>query len=456
MKTINSKFSIIIIFFSGIICSFSYSQNYRVWEWATNIVGTNKNIPYSLVTDKNGNNYIAGSFTDTLKIGNKKLVSNGYYDIYFLKYDAKGNLIWAKQAGGTDDDGAYGLTSDDSGNLYLTGYFSGTADFSGIQVKCNNERDFFVAKYNSNGDLVWIKQGNETIEGYGTAIATDKSGNVFITGIFKGVLQIENSKYISEGDYDIFIIKYNSEGKILWSATGGGDLHDESTAIVTDKNGDCYITGDFEVTAAFNNKRILSAGKKDVFLAKYNSDGKIQWLKRGGSATGDDHVSSIGLDKSENIYITGYFSGRAKFGDSELKNMGSDDIFLVKYNPDGEEIWAKQTGGKGEEHARALKLDEHDNIYVTGEFNVDFTFGEDNIKHLLDWDIFIIKYSNTGEMIGGTQIGGNGYDKAFAIGLDGLSNIYIVGYFSKAISIGNTNLTSIDADDSFIAKLNSF
>ena len=455
MKSITLKFSMTIMILLGII-SFSYSQNSKTWEWAKNIAGTNINYSYALFTDKEGNNYIAGGFTDTLNVGSTILISKGSYDIYLLKYNTNGDLIWAIQAGGNDSDEAYGIASDASGNLYLTGYFSETANFSGTQVKSKGYRDFFVAKYSSNGELVWVRNGDGNNEAFGTAITADRNGNVFVSGIFKDTMNIGNLEFISKGNEDVFIVRYNKSGEVVWSTTGGGNMADKSTSIITDFNGNVYVTGDFERIAKFNQKEIVSSGKKDIFIAKYNNDGVIQWLKREGSATGDDHASSIALDNSENIYITGYFSGLAKFGISKLKNIGSDDIFLVKYNPDGGLIWVKQTGGKGNKHARALILDKDGNIYVTGVFNVDFTFAENNIKNLGEWDIFILKYNQAGQMISGTQIGGTGYDKPYGIGIDGLSNIYTIGFFNKAISIGNTNLTSIDADDSFIAKLKNF
>lgn len=448
MKNIIMKLSAIIIILIGITLAFAYSGNSMTWDWAKNIAGTNKNYSYALVTDKDGNNYVAGSFSDTLKIENTIMISKGSYDIYLLKFDPEGNLIWAKQAGGTDMDEAYGLAEDHQGHLYMTGYTSdGWKDA---------DRVFFLAKYNSKGEQVWIRQGGGATEDYGTAVAADNKGNVFITGVFKGCMNIGNQKLVSKGDKDIFIIKYNNNGEVLWSAGGGGNMADISTAIAADQNGNCYVTGDFEGTAELGKKIIESAGKNDVFLAKFSSDGTIQWLKRAGSATGDDHASAISLDDSDNVFLAGYFSGLAKFGSTNLKNMGSEDIFLAKYSTSGNEIWARQTGGKGNERARAMKLDKGGNVYVAGEFNVDFTFGRNNIKNLGDWDIFILKYSSNGSMIGGTQIGGVGYDKAYGIGLDNNANIFVTGYFSKEISIGNTDLNSADADDSFIAKLESF
>ncbi len=449
MKILSVKFLLILL---CIIPSFVYSQDIKTWDWATNIVGTNKNYPYSLTTDKDGNTYVAGSFSDTLKVGKEKIVSRGSFDIYLLKYTKNGNLIWAKQAGGTDSDEAYKITSDAKGNIYLTGYFSGVADFSGTKLNSKGDRDFFVAKYNLNGVLDWVKQGGGISEDYGTAINVDNLGNVIVTGIFKGAMTVKTTKYVSKGDKDIFIIKYNPDGEIVWSVTGGGNMADESTAIATNKNNDIYVCGDFEGSVEFNKKLIVSAGKKDVFLAKYNKDGIISWLKREGSASGDDHASAIALDNTGNIFLTGYFSGLSTFGNTNLTSMGSDDIFLVKYSPTGDGLWAKQTGGKGDEHAESMKLDDAGNIYLCGEFNADFTFNQDNIRNLGDWDIFVVKYSNSGEMLKGTQISGEGFDRAYGLGLDALSNIYITGFFSKAISIGDIKYTSTDADDGFIAK----
>ena len=389
-------------------------------------------------------------------MGNLTLISKGSFDIYLLKYDSKGTLLWAKQSGGTDYDEAYGVAFDPEGNVFLTGYFSGSANLSGVQVKSKGDRDFFITKYTKTGSVAWAKQGDGTVGDYATAVATDLNGNVFITGLFKGTLSFGGTDYVAKGGKDIFLAKYSSSGDFKWVRTGGGNKLDESIAIMTDKNGNCYVTGDFEGTAEFNKKIALSVGSKDVFLVKYDSDGDIEWLKRGGSVNGNAHTSGIDIDDSANVYIAGYFSGTAHFGKAELTNSGSDAVFLVKYNSEGDAKWAIQTAGKGNEHASAIKIDSKKNIYVAGEYDLDFAFGEANIKNIGNWDIFILKYNTSGEMLDVTQIGGTGYDKAYDIGLDGQSNVYITGYFSKAIIIGNTHLTSTDPDDSFLAKLKGF
>lgn len=105
----------------------AYSQS---WEWAKKIYSKAPTAGYAVETDINGNSYVTGSFSDTLHIDGKFLISNGFYDIFLAKFNNKGNLEWVKQAGGADMDEAYGIADDKKGNVYITGYISGEADFS--------------------------------------------------------------------------------------------------------------------------------------------------------------------------------------------------------------------------------------------------------------------------------------------------------------------------------------
>jgi hypothetical protein len=199
---------------------------------------------------------------------------------------------------------------------------------------------------------------------------------------------------------------------------------------------------------------IESSGRKDIFLAKYNTDGIIRWLKRGGSATGDDFSTAIELDTIGNIYTTGHFSGIAYFNNKKLTSVGSDDIFLVKYNSNGDVIWAKQTGGQGNEHARAMIMDGLGNIYVAGEFDFSFTFAKNKIEKGGDWDIFVLKFHDDGGMVGGTMISGPGFKKATGLAIDKAGNTYLLGYFIQQASFGDIVLKSPGSPVcGFVAKL---
>lgn len=132
----------------------------------------------------------------------------------------------------------------------------------------------------------------------------------------------------------------------MWARTGVSSGSSEVSEINVDNNGNVFVAGTFEGTAEFDKKFIISENHKEVFLAKYSSQGIIQWLKKGGSTTDGTTLSAIATDSVGNIFITGSFSGTAYFGKNQLKSKGSKDIFVVKFSNQGEEIWAVQTGEK--------------------------------------------------------------------------------------------------------------
>jgi hypothetical protein len=457
MKT-DQKYTIIaaLLLGFGFFNSHAAAQE-KAWEWTKPISSNATNAGYSIVTDAIGNSFVAGSFMDTLHIAGKHLVSKGYYDIFIAAFSPRGELLWLKQAGGADADEAYGATLDNAGNVYITGYFSGTVDFSGMMINSYRTRDFFVAKYDPQGNFLWVRCGKVSKGDYANSVSTDDAGNVFISGVFHGTMYFGNSVFTSDNHKNLFIVKFNTDGDMKWFKVGGGDEKDEIHAIHADNEGDLYVTGSFEKQMIFDKMLIESSGRKDIFLAKYNSDGEIQWLRKGGSSTGDDMSSAIELDAAGNIYLAGSFSGNAYFGKVRLKSSGSEDIFLVKYNSKGDVLWAKQTGGMGNEHARALIMDGAGDVYLAGEVNFSYTFARNNIESGGDYNIFVMRFFENGDMTGNNQITGSGFKKATSLGIDKAGNVYLLGYFLQQVIVGDTQLSSNGAVGSgFIAKMRYF
>ena len=244
-----------------------------------------------------------------------------------------------------------------------------------------------------------------------------------------------------------------SNGDLCWGRIGKGEGTSHVAEINADKSGDVFVAGTFEGKAGFDKKFIESLGTNDIFLAKYSTDGEIQWLKKGGSAVGEDKLNAVVVDSSGNILITGSFSGIAVFDQKLLKSKGSDDIFLVKYDKAGRILWATQTGGKGNEHSESMITDKQGNIFLTGNFNLSFSFGRSRINHIGDWDIFLAEYSPEGKMKGGTQVGGTGYDKGTGIAVDDSDHLYLTGYFIDKVSFGDIQVDSPGKEGcAFIAK----
>ena len=452
------EFPIILLFvMSMLIFQSNATAQEKSPDWIRQIKSYEGQAGYSIVADKNGNSFVTGSFTDTLQIAGQKLVSNGHSDIFIAAFSVQGDVKWLKQAGGTEADEAYGITLDAAGNVFITGYFSGTSDFSGKIMKSNASRDFFVAKYDKDGNFAWVRSGQVSNKSFATNICTDNNGNIFISGFFSGKMSVGNSSFESKKGNGLFLIKMNSDGLLQWFRSGGGDEKDEISAIHCDNKGNLYLTGSFEKEIRFDKKFITSSGTKDIFLAKFTPGGSIDWLRSGGSATGDDVSTSIDIDAEGSIFIAGYFSGTAFFSNKKLKSAGSDDVFLVKYNEAGDVIWAKQTGGQGNEHARALIIDDSGNIYVAGEFDFSFTFASRKIERKDDWDIFILKYTSDGSMSGSNVLSGAGYKKAESLGVDKEGNAFLLGYYIQEVISGDARLTSEGKRGSgFIAKISHF
>jgi len=445
-----------LIIISGLLPVYVAGQN-KNWEWIKPIYSKSANAGYSIVADDAGNTFVAGSFSDTLYVAGKQLISKGVTDIFIAAFSPKGEVKWLKQAGGTDADEAYGIRLDNQGNVYATGYFSGIVDFSGYIIRSPGNRNFFVAKYKGNGDFVWIRSGQVENEDFTNFICTDNSGNVFVSGVFHGTIYMGTKAYKSRDHKDLFFAKFNTDGDLQWMKTGGGDEKDRISAIHTDDDGSLYITGSFEKVLVFDKMLVESSGKRDIFLAKFTPEGHVDWLRKGGSATGDDYSTAIEVDQTENIYITGYFSGLAYFDGKQLKSAGSDDIFLVKYDSMGNVIWSRQAGGQGNEHARSLIMDTFGDVYLAGEFDHSFSFAKKNVVRSGDWDVFVLRYSQDGEMMGSSQVDGTGFKRANSLAIDKTGNVYLLGYFIQQASFGNILYTSPGPQGGgFIAKIPHF
>jgi hypothetical protein len=423
------------------------------WEWAEKMYSKATSAANAIATDDTGNSYVTGSFTDTLHIDGKYITAKGSYDVFLAKFDNRGKLLWIRQAGGIDMDEAYSVSIDREGYIYITGYISGLVEFSQNIVAGAATRDFFLTKYDSDGNVIWINLEAGENEDFGKSVCTDRNGDVYVTGVFHGTIKTERTSLKSKSAKNTFIIKHDRDGNFLWSKTGVSTGSNEPSEINVDKDGNVYLAGTFRGTAEFDKKIIISRNHKELYIVKYNSDGELQWLKKGGSALVDNSLTAIAADSSDNIIVTGSFSGTAFFGDIQLKSNGSKDFFLVKYNSKGDVLWALHDGGNGDENSRSLEVDRNGDIYLAGEFNHTFDIGKKKLTNIGDWDVFVLKYGKDGNFINGSQVGGTGFNRAVALALDNRFSIYLVGYISNNAFFGDKELVTNPPEGSgFIAK----
>ncbi|MDY0152034.1 MAG: SBBP repeat-containing protein [Candidatus Cloacimonas sp.] len=358
--------------------------------WAKQAVGYQFDSGYCIATDSNSNVYVTGVFNDNIMFGTISLTSSGNTDVFFAKLDANGNWLWAKKAGGSGADTGTSIASDNSGNVYATGIFAGTATFGSTQLTSSGGEDIYIAKLDTNGNWLWAKRagGSNTDRGYG--IATDSNMNSYVMGSFAGTSLFDTYELSSSGNYDFFVGKLNPSGNWLWVKKGGGSGIDIGYSIDSDANGNHWVTGTFQGTATFGTSSLISSGGDDVFVAMLDSNGNYLWAKSAGG-NGNDSGYGIASTSDGDSYITGHFTANASFGSIPLSSNGNNDIYVAKLDLNGNWLWAKKAGSSDNDFGYGITADLDGLAYVTGTFKGTVVFGSATLVSSGQSDVFIAK-----------------------------------------------------------------
>ncbi|MGA7936889.1 MAG: SBBP repeat-containing protein, partial [Kovacikia sp.] len=344
-------------------------QSQKVGQFGT----TGLDFGYGVAADSKGNTFVAGSTSGSLFGPNK-----GSDDIWITKYDTKGNQVFALQLGSSGSDSVYGVVTDKDGNFYMAGGTSGS--FVGPN-QSGGGFDSWVAKYDSNGKLIWGRQvGQSLTGGFSTAgfgLQVDGNGNVYLSG-----LAIKDNPPGSPLNFpvqdDSYVIKFDKNGNQQWftqikdpnqpssSPLSQTPFFDECYDMAVDKNGNSYLTGWTQglVKESDPGRDLL---KYDAWLSKVDANGVIQWTQQFGSTDlGVDFAWGVATDSKGNVYVTGWTTGTVG-----SQKFGSYDVWLTKFTPDGKQVWAKQIGTKGDDgqFLADIVIDASDNIFISGYTN---------------------------------------------------------------------------------------
>ncbi len=401
-----------------------------------------------VATDADGNLYVTGFFSDTTTFGSVTRISEGYRSLFVAKYNSSGVLQWIQTSGGTGQAQSVDIALDTNGDVYITGYFFGTVSFNG-QSFTNNSVSCFVAKYTSEGNFQWIKTGTG---GISNKLILDKNNNIYLTGTFSYTLTLDGIIKNSRGSNDVFLAKYDSNGNLKWVQTAGGSLDDGGNHLAVDFNQNVYLTGYFSTTASFNQISKSSAGWSDAFIAKYNTDGNIQWVETFGGS-GHDYGTRIAVDANNNIYCTGNFLYTVNFKGTSKTARGSTDIFILKLNTNRELEWLTTIDGIGTDWVQSMSIDSNNNLYLTGYFTDILVLGNKTRFPIGEQDAFVAKYNYKGILYWAEIISGTGSEEVLDLAIDTNKNLYLTGFFRQSASINNISYTSAGNEDILIARL---
>jgi len=464
------RVSLQIAFSITFLFSFQFVHG-QAWEWAKSGYGNIDDYGQSVVTDAVGNVYVCGTFnSSTFTYGAGSLINPGCSFIgeacdvvYLLKCDPYGNPIWIKSPTGSG--GAISVTIDNNGNILVAGTFYSAAITFGTTTlinDSNNTADVFLVKYDTSGNVIWARSAGGKKDDIATAVKSDQIGNAYISGYFIsptitfGTTTLTND---SPGIADIFIVKYDANGNVKWAKRSGGKEDDEANYLATDAQCNVYVTGYFNSPSIiFGHDTLMNGGGyQNMFVVKYDSSGNFIWANDPGS---NDNINpaSISTDLYGSVYITGYYWGfTAAFGPFTFTNpdtISSGDtynLFLLKYDSAGNIKWARTAIGDNYSQAVSVTNDVAGNVYIAGQTISDnLAFGTDTLPS----DIFLVKYDSTGNVMWAANARGNiGDDFPNCITTDNSGNVYMTGTFASwVMNFGATTLRDTNNLYMFLAK----
>lgn len=319
----------------------------------------------------------------------------------------------------------------------------------------------------------WVKQS----KGYlstGYALTVNKTKDVYLSCVYQdSVVSVEQYKFTNHGYADALIVKYDSCGNISWTKSFGAEGEEFISSMVTDSYNNLYVAGIYtSLSLRIDNfivKNIDMNYGYEVFIMKFNSNGKLIWVNTiNGKNT--EGYPNIDINSKDELLVTGFTTSNAIFfGTDTLYNTSvgpaRGDIYLINYSNDGRVIWGKIFGGPDYEDNPFIAIDKLDNIYLTGyftskEFTVDsikLTNKSAKNQAFLHYDVFIIKLDGNDKAIWGNSYGGDQHEYVNSITIDKYNNVYINGLFeSPKIKLDDSTytLSRMNVLDNFALKLN--
>jgi hypothetical protein len=364
--------------------------------WVRTGGSNNNDIASGIAVDKNGNVLVTGAIYDTSFTFEDSTFQLGTIPLYLLKIDPNGNLIWARFASGISEGRA--VVTDADNNIYLTGTFQWSISFGNNSVTSIGGRDIYLVKYDTNGNDIWAKSINGTAQDYAMSISIHDPSTLFITGYYFsetldfGFVELNNSNSYHQA----FMAKYDTAGNVSWAKSSASNSYVWGVSCSADQNGNCLFAGRFANSVSFGNVT-LTGNLLQMFLIKYGPSGNIIWAVCAGPLLGISGVDLyLDTDSEGNAFVTGLYADSISFNGSVGLSSAPHDIFIAKYNPVGNPLWAISAGGIWSDDVSSITIDGLNNCLIAGSFSSPVIhFGSDSLTNTNDDDMYFAKLSNS-------------------------------------------------------------
>lgn len=430
-------------------------------------LGTSIISPRAMAVDAAGNSYEVGTFINAISIAGTSLTSKGDQDSYLAKYTPTGDLAWLRQIGAADHDEIMDVALDAAGNVYVAGGFYQTVALGNNVVLDGGagpsyNRKAFVVRYSPQGTPEWAQQSSRaTNNNYGVAcsVATDAEGHVYVVGMFDNTLRLGSLTITNPGtnSSNFFTCLSAATGQVQALQLAGSYVPFSSGGyyspqVAAGPTGGAYLLLNFSQQPVFGATTLTSRWGSDGVVVKYSPQGMQLWLQQFGG-TGEDRIRDGAVDAAGNVFVTGYFTEPISFDTRTLTSRGSYDGFLAKYSPLGLLQWIQAGGGPGQDYFMSVAVDATGNAYVTGSFTEVAQYGSATLTTTGYRDVSVLAYSPQGAIRWAQQAGGAWVDSGNFVGVDGRGDVYVHGSCGPSCTFGSlAPSTGLDYE-SFLARL---
>ena len=508
-----------------------YAHPLPAWASAASFGGGGSDVGQAVKVDRDGNRYVTGSFSTTAYFparagaqmdgdghnqqpasARKALMSAGGTDIFLAKYDRSGTLKWLIQAGGPGDDSSFDLAFDAAGNVYVTGWFAGSATFHGLNSTAESVtgagQTMFLAKYRPSGVLAWVQTGTtyDTVN-QGESVAVEPiTGSIYVTGVTQGDTTFSSSNGTTHPvagpeTWHMVLVKYDTAGNFQWGQTNLAAPNSIPHGVAVDADNNAYVTGWMEGETIFSSSdgndltvegfsgpvQNFPDFPNDAFVVKYDENGIVKWVNHigGYKAIG----TSIATSRDGKVSVTGFIGNIANslpeqaativtsqpggnninLGGGQFTNPYNKDVFFATYDDEGVLLEARRFGGTQDEGGTGIAYDRRGNLIVAGGFQDTIRIDGRTLTGKGSFNLFVAKFArDEGKCVPGNRtdepqlnwIKGadgpfimGGFEDGTRIGLTAQGDVLVTGGYQPTARFDGFKLTSAGLDDAFLALL---
>lgn len=353
---------------------------------------------------------------------------------------------WAKRFGDLAEQAAAGVVVLPDDDLVVLTNGAGTIDFGRAQIKTSGVSDVLVTRFDPGGAERWTQVLSGPGADYGNTIALDPKGNVLVAGSFEGSVTFAGEPLVSAGDRDIFVAKLSPDGDLLWARTFGDLQVQAAYGVGADGEGNVLVTGCFAGDLTVGATLVQSPTSNDVFVMKLDEDGEPRWVYATGAASTLECGARIAADASGNVLVAGNFQGTVTFEQTHA-TLGVDDVFLAKLDPEGLPLWSRRYGAGGDDFVSGLTITPAGYVVLAGAYQsiVDFGGGI-SLTAIATYDPFVASIQSDGTTAWATGLGGDDIGLLTGVALDPESNILVSGYSGPNFDDVDAEVTSLGSN----------